>query len=280
MLLVRPTALSVLDWASQKPFGLVHVMPMPVVVQFIIAFLLMDLAFYWWHVANHRILFLWRFYNVDHIDPDLDVSVSVSPWRGGAFDGVPHRPGRRHRSVRLDVRRVRDRLSSEHAFSSQQRAVTDRDRALLHLVIVTPRMHGIHHSQVRDETDWNSSIVFSWWDRLHRTLGLNIAQAEIVIGVPDYGQKDDNSLANALLLPFRRQRDYWRRPDGTIVRRATHSGRAFAPRGIAKHVSDSEGGDDLFGSARAAFRLRPCSWPLWLPGDEIDACAEDITFGA
>ena len=34
----------------------------------------MDLSFYWWHVANHRIPFLWRFHNVHHIDPDLDVS--------------------------------------------------------------------------------------------------------------------------------------------------------------------------------------------------------------
>jgi len=45
------------------------------------AFLLMDLTFYWWHLANHRIPFLWRFHNVHHVDPDLDVStgfVSIS----------------------------------------------------------------------------------------------------------------------------------------------------------------------------------------------------------
>jgi sterol desaturase/sphingolipid hydroxylase (fatty acid hydroxylase superfamily) len=81
-------------------------------------------------------------------------------------------------------------------------------------------MHGIHHSQVRDETNSNYSVVFSWWDRLHRTLGLNIPQSEIVIGVPGYAEAADNSFSNAFLLPFRRQRDYWRRPDGTIVRRA------------------------------------------------------------
>ena len=75
-LLVRPTALSVLAWASERSFGLIHLIPMSVAVQFIIAFLLMDLAFYWWHVANHRIPFLWRFHNVHHIDPDLDVSTA------------------------------------------------------------------------------------------------------------------------------------------------------------------------------------------------------------
>jgi sterol desaturase/sphingolipid hydroxylase (fatty acid hydroxylase superfamily) len=95
-----------------------------------------------------------------------------------------------------------------------------RIERLLNLVIVTPRMHGIHHSQVRDETNSNYSVVFSWWDRLHRTVGLNIPQSAIAVGVPGYAEPADNSLSSTFLMPFRRQRDYWRRPDGTIVRRA------------------------------------------------------------
>jgi sterol desaturase/sphingolipid hydroxylase (fatty acid hydroxylase superfamily) len=92
-----------------------------------------------------------------------------------------------------------------------------RIERLLNLVLVTPRMHGIHHSQVRDETNSNYSVVFSWWDRLHRTLGLNIPQSEIVIGVPAYSHPEDNRLSNSLVLPFRRQRDYWCLPDGAPI---------------------------------------------------------------
>jgi sterol desaturase/sphingolipid hydroxylase (fatty acid hydroxylase superfamily) len=90
---------------------------------------------------------------------------------------------------------------------------------LLNKLLVTPRMHGIHHSQVRRENNSNYGVVFPWWDRVHRTLGLNIPQAEIVIGIPGYCQPDDNRLRNALLMPFRKQRDYWRRSDGTLVER-------------------------------------------------------------
>jgi len=222
MVLVRPTALTVMQWAEDRPFGLIHVMPMPAAVQFMLAFLLMDLTFYWWHVANHRIPFLWRFHNVHHIDPDLDVStafrfhagevalstafrivqvsiIGLSAWMFAVYEIVFQANTLFHHSnVRLPIRIER----------------------LLNLVIVTPRMHGIHHSQVRDETDSNYSVVFSWWDRLHRTLGLNIPQSDIAIGVPGYAEPADNSFSNAFLLPFRRQRDYWRRPDGTIVRRA------------------------------------------------------------
>jgi sterol desaturase/sphingolipid hydroxylase (fatty acid hydroxylase superfamily) len=223
MLLVRPAALSMLDWASERPFGLVHVMPMPVAVQFIIAFLLMDLAFYWWHVANHRIPFLWRFHNVHHIDPDLDVSTAFRFHFGEvALSTV-------FRIVQVSVIGLSMWMFAVYEIAFQANTLFHHSNVrlpiglerLLNLVIVTPRMHGIHHSQVRNETNSNFSVVFSWWDRLHRTLGLNIPQAEIVIGVPGYAQKGDNSLSNALLLPFRRQRDYWRRPDGTIVRRAT-----------------------------------------------------------
>lgn len=44
----------------------------------------------------------------------------------------------------------------------------------LNWVLVTPRMHGIHHSQIQQETDSNWSIAFPWWDKLHQTLRLNI----------------------------------------------------------------------------------------------------------
>ncbi|MGH7936728.1 MAG: sterol desaturase family protein, partial [Chthoniobacterales bacterium] len=86
---------------------------------------------------------------------------------------------------------------------------------LLSKIIVTPRMHGIHHSQVRRENNSNFGTIFTFWDRLHRTLGLNIPQSAIVVGIPAYMLPQDNEVANALLLPFRKQRDYWRARDGS-----------------------------------------------------------------
>jgi hypothetical protein len=50
-------------------------------------------------------------------------------------------------------------------------------------------------------------------------LGLNIRQAEIRIGVPAYLEPEDNQVADLLLMPFRKQRPYWERPDGVLARR-------------------------------------------------------------
>jgi sterol desaturase/sphingolipid hydroxylase (fatty acid hydroxylase superfamily) len=70
-------------------------------------------------------------------------------------------------------------------------------------------MHGIHHSRRFGETNSNWSSVLSIWDRLHRTLRLNVPQASIDIGIAGYSRPDDNTLTGVFTLPFRKQRDYW-----------------------------------------------------------------------
>ncbi len=220
-LLVQPAAAFMLGATARKSFGLIHFLELPAPAAFVVAFLLMDLTFYYWHVANHQVPFLWRLHNVHHIDPDLDVStgfrfhagevalsagfravqvtlIGVSAWTYVAYELVYQANTFFHHSnVWLPLRAER----------------------ILNLVLVTPRMHGIHHSQVRRETNSNYSVVFPWWDWLHRTLRLNIPQQQIIIGIPAYSDPADNTFWTALLLPFRAQRDYWRRPDGTVVER-------------------------------------------------------------
>jgi len=217
-LLVRPAATAAMGWAGRERFGLIHIVELPAAAQFVIAFLLMDLSFYWWHVLNHRIPFLWRFHNVHHIDPDLDVTTGFRFHFGEvAMSAV-------FRVVQVALIGISAPafaiyeivFQANTLFHHSNLRLPIRFERLLNKLLVTPRMHGIHHSQVEGETNSNYSVVFPWWDRLHRTLGLNIPQDEIVIGVPAYSSRDDNQLINTLLMPFRKQRDYWRQPDGEL----------------------------------------------------------------
>src|SRR5438552_5003948 len=219
--LVRPAALHALAWSSQKQFGLVHLTQIPPAVEFILAFLLMDLSFYWWHLANHRIPFLWRFHNVHHADPDLDVSTGFRFHFGEVAMSAAFRVAQvTFIGISGPVFAIYELVFQANTLfhHSNVRMPIWLER-VMNKTLVTPRMHGIHHSQVQRETNSNYGVVFPWWDRLHRTLGLNIPQSEIAIGVPGYSLPEDNQLGNALLMPFRKQRDYWRQADGTVVER-------------------------------------------------------------
>jgi sterol desaturase/sphingolipid hydroxylase (fatty acid hydroxylase superfamily) len=92
----------------------------------------------------------------------------------------------------------------------------------LNCIVVTPRMHGIHHSIVKEETNsnWSSGLIL--WDWLHGTLRLNVPQAELTIGVPAYREPEAVGLVEILELPFVKQRPTWMLPgDGQPVRVAS-----------------------------------------------------------
>jgi sterol desaturase/sphingolipid hydroxylase (fatty acid hydroxylase superfamily) len=230
--IVAPAATTALREVSFRGIGLLQWIEVPEAAELAIGFALMDLSFYYWHMANHKIPFLWRFHNVHHIDPDLDVSTAFRFHFGEvAFSAV-------FRVVQIVLIGVTpftfalyEILFGLHTlFQHSNVRLPLAFERWLNKVLVTPRMHGIHHSDVRRENNANYSVVFSWWDRLHRTLRLNIAQARIVIGVPGYLEPANNAVSKVLVLPFRVQRDYWRISDGTVVER--NDGEAALPRNV------------------------------------------------
>lgn len=219
--LVQPATSFMLDFTKRNSFGLIPLLGLTGVFELVAAFLLLDLSFYYWHVANHRVPVLWRFHNVHHIDPDLDVTTAFR----FHFGEVGLSAAFRATQVLLIGPSLTTFLIYEVAFQlgtlfhhSNLRMPLALERAL-NLVFVTPRMHGIHHSDIREENRTNFGVVFPWWDRLHRTLRLNIPQAQITIGIPGYSGPRDNAIVPALVMPFRPQRDYWQGPQGRRLRR-------------------------------------------------------------
>ncbi len=214
-IVVAPAMTIALERISGQHFSLLFWLDLPAVLEFAAGFLLMDLTFYYWHRANHMFAFLWRFHNVHHIDPDLDVSTALrfhffeialsSGFRVIQIAAIGVSP--------LTVAIYELVFQSNTLFQHSNVRLPIGAERLLNRIFVTPRMHGIHHSEVRRENTSNFSVVFTWWDWLHQTLRLNVPQALIVVGIPAYST-DSNAVGAALVAPFRRQRDYWRKPDG------------------------------------------------------------------
>ena len=214
--IAAPVALALAMHSTETSFGLLNMLSLPPTLKLILGFLAMDLTFYYWHRANHVFPIFWRFHNVHHVDQDLDVSTSFRFHFGEVFYSV----GFRALQVYLLGISVLTYLLYEVAFQcatmfhhSNVRLPIRVERAL-NKIIVTPRMHGIHHSIVKEETNSNYSVIFRWWDVLHGTLRLNIKQADVVIGVPAYMDPQDNKFLHLLILPFMKQREYWRLTDG------------------------------------------------------------------
>ena len=211
-LLVRPAAAAMLDLADERQLGLIPLLGLGGWAEALITFLVLDLTFYYWHIANHRVPWLWRLHNVHHIDPDLDVTTGFRFHFGEVALSALFRSAQ----VLIIGPSMALYVAYEVAFQthtlfhhSNMRLAFGLER-ILSRVIVTPRAHGIHHSSYRAEANSNFGVVFIWWDRIHGTLGLDVPQGAITIGIPAYSRLEDNSVRRCLTLPFLPQRDYWR----------------------------------------------------------------------
>lgn len=226
-LVLIPGEVAVAYWASQHEFGLLNLFSLSPWLHGLIAFLLLDYLLYVWHWLNHQIPFLWRFHNVHHIDLDLGVTTAFRFHFGEMLLSAIFRIAGvlMFGMGPVAVLVYEAAFEASVAFQHSNWRLPFRLERLLNWIIVTPRMHGIHHSIVQRETNSNYSNLFTIWDRLHRTIRLNVHQDDIVVGVPGY-QEDgyDHTLIGSLLLPFRRQKEYWKLPDGTRPDRPEEEG--------------------------------------------------------
>lgn len=229
-LLLVPIPFVVSIWAMRHGFGLFHWLHLPTVLAIFAGVLLYDYAYYWWHMFMHLAPFFWRFHNVHHTDLDMDVSTASRFHLGEVFFSIFFRIA----IVGLLGLNVWTLAIYELLFSvanqfqhSNWRLPLGLERMLNH-VLVTPRMHGTHHSIVQRETNSNWGTVFCWWDRIHRTLRIDVPQDAITIGVAAYRDENELTFGQLFILPFRTQRT-WRLPDGEIPERASNPASELAP---------------------------------------------------
>jgi len=213
-LLQAPLLHPVASWIVRDHVGLLQATGWPRWLETLIGIVLLDYTLWWWHWANHRVPFFWRFHLVHHADRDLDTSTALRFHFGELLLSIPVRAaqmiiiGVDPRTLWLWQTILFASILFHHANVRLPLAV---ERVLVRL-IVTPRMHGIHHSDRIEEANTNYSSLVSVWDLLHRTLRLDVPQERIVIGVPAYNGESDVTVGKMLLLPFRPQRDDWGAP--------------------------------------------------------------------
>jgi sterol desaturase/sphingolipid hydroxylase (fatty acid hydroxylase superfamily) len=203
----QPAALAAVRFAQRHRFGIVRRLPLPAAARDALAVVLMDYSLYGWHVLTHRVPALWRFHQVHHADLELDASTALRFHAGEMILSAPWRA--------LQVLLIGTSARALHAWQrltllsilfhhSNLRLPRRLERALAALVM-TPRLHGIHHSTREAEVHSNWSSGLSLWDRLHGTLRTDVPQARIEIGLPERRAAADVQLGRMLALPLRAQ---------------------------------------------------------------------------
>jgi sterol desaturase/sphingolipid hydroxylase (fatty acid hydroxylase superfamily) len=205
--LENPVANCLSDFVERKNFGLLKIFRLPKFLETVLAVVLLDYTLYLWHVLTHKSPFLWRFHQVHHADLDLTVSTAIRFHFGEISISVLFRTGQILLiGVSPKALQIWQTLLLISVFFHHSNARLPKEfEKKLQKLIVTPRLHGIHHSIKEDEMNSNWSSGLTVWDFLHGTYRDDVRQDEIIIGVAEFDRKEEITLSKMLLEPFHSQ---------------------------------------------------------------------------
>lgn len=170
-----------------------------------VCLVVLDLVAWGWHVAQHRIDWLWRVHRVHHSDATFDaalafrfhplevaglalLSAAVVALLGLPTEGV----------VLAGLVAV-----AHNVFSHANARLPSGVERALRRVIITPDVHRLHHHDRRDDANSNYGIVFPLWDRLAGFWREPTASERETFGVSELPGAGRAGLVGALLMPLR-----------------------------------------------------------------------------
>ena len=175
--------------------------------EILLSILVLDAFDYFWHRANHRVSFLWRFHKTHHADNDLDV-----------FTALRFHPGELIISSGMKAIWILVWGPSAIAWFLFEVCVStcaqmhhsnvdlpDYLENRLSRALVTPRFHALHHLVDRKYGDNNFSTIFSFWDQLFGSRAAHLTAEEmknIPLGLPE-DREMTLSVFQLLLDPFK-----------------------------------------------------------------------------
>jgi sterol desaturase/sphingolipid hydroxylase (fatty acid hydroxylase superfamily) len=201
--------LGVTEWARAHSFGLLNLAPLPGWLHWLGAIVLFDCWQYWWHRFNHRVPLLWRFHAVHHADAEMDASSGVRFHTGEiVLSFLARLAVLPLLGVTLPELLLYETLSLPVIlFHHSNLRISEGADRWLRWLIVTPRMHYVHHSRWQPETDSNYTSLLSVWDRLFGSFRLRDKPSEISLGLDGYQEREWRRLPGLLAAPFRRSRN-------------------------------------------------------------------------
>jgi sterol desaturase/sphingolipid hydroxylase (fatty acid hydroxylase superfamily) len=154
--------------AQSHQWGLFNQLAWPAWLEIVLAAIALDFAIYLQHVMFHAVPLFWRLHLVHHADPDFDVTTGL---RFHTLEiilsmGIKAAAIVLLGAAPLAVLVFEVLLNATSMFNHSNIRMPGWLDAVLRLVVVTPDMHRVHHSQIRRETNSNYGFNLPWWDYL------------------------------------------------------------------------------------------------------------------
>jgi sterol desaturase/sphingolipid hydroxylase (fatty acid hydroxylase superfamily) len=178
----------------------------PLTLNFVISFLLIDLLHYISHRLHHQLPLLWRFHRLHHSEKKLDALTSLLHH---PFDVISSFVINVIGYLIFDIPVIAIFYHScavlLHApLSHIKLFLPERFDRVISMIFVTPNFHSAHHSLDFKESNSNFGIIFSFWDILFGTvakISLN-RLAKMKFGIELKQSPNSSSLKEYLINPF------------------------------------------------------------------------------
>jgi len=192
------------DWCLKHHVGVLQWISMPAWLQMITGLLLLDLIGAWLiHYIQHKVKWMWKFHIIHHSDTHVDTTTANRHHPGESIFravfttlavficGAPMWLVFLYQSLSVVLAQ----------FNHANIKMNKRVDKLLTYVIVTPRMHRVHHHYMRPETDTNYGNLFPFWDKLFGTYS-KMPVEQVRYGIDILEGHNDEDIKDLLKIPF------------------------------------------------------------------------------
>ncbi|HSA59984.1 MAG TPA: sterol desaturase family protein [bacterium] len=178
----------------------------PAMLRTFLGVLLLDLTIYWYHRLTHLIPVAWQFHRMHHTDFHLDGSTAVRfhpmevlfsmcfVFPLSFMVGLP--------VVASEVYLLLQPVIT--IFHHADIDVGEKWDKIIRCIVVSPRMHHLHHSQDVRQMNRNFGIIFTFWDRIFGTYERNCEPETIKSGLKKFMDEEWQTIDGMLATPFKR----------------------------------------------------------------------------
>lgn len=215
-LLLPSSLVGVSLWAKEANIGLFNVNAaetlVPYWLEVMLCVLILDVIIYWQHRLFHVVPILWRVHKMHHADSHVDTTTGLRfhPIEIAISLGVKAFSVVLLGAPILAIVIFEVALNGFSLFNHANIRLPQKWDDRVSTILITQRLHRIHHSQAKTESSSNYGFSVSWWDKLFSsfTPTSTCNDETLNLGQKDVPAHKSNATVTALLmLPFLKSRN-------------------------------------------------------------------------